>query len=62
MGALQALEGQRESLNRSITKIDEVKTNANQSKQLLRVGFESDGVCIFSYFRLRSLHPTRPSL
>ena len=36
--SLQTLEGQRESLNRSISKVDEVKTNANQSKQLLQVG------------------------
>ena len=40
--SLQTLEGQRESLNRSISKVDEVKTNANQSKQLLRVG-QDDG-------------------
>ena len=36
--SLQTLESQRESLTRSISKVDEVKTNANQSKQLLQVG------------------------
>jgi len=36
--ALGTLENQRESLSRSINKVDEVKTNANQAKQLLRVG------------------------
>ncbi|KNB43815.1 hypothetical protein JH06_2261 [Blastocystis sp. subtype 4] len=34
--ALGTLENQRESLSRSINKVDEVKTNANQAKQLLR--------------------------
>ena len=38
--ALGTLENQRESLSRSINNVDEVKTNANQAKQLLRVGKE----------------------
>ena len=35
--SLETLESQRESLGRSFAKVDEVKTNANQSKQILRV-------------------------
>ena len=35
--ALGTLENQRESLSRSINKVDEVKTNSNRAKTLLRV-------------------------
>lgn len=36
-GALEALGSQHEVLIRSNEKVEEVKTNANMSKQLLRV-------------------------
>ena len=41
--ALGALENQRESLSRSINKVDEVKTNSNQAKTLLRVFVLANG-------------------
>lgn len=39
-GALEALGSQHEVLIRSNEKVEEVKTNANMAKQLLRVYFE----------------------